>query len=241
MHNGDDAAFYLGCGYSVVAVEANPVLVELARTRFASQIAEGSVQLLNVGISDVATRTAFWVNEQNDEWSSFSREIGCRDGTPCRAIDVECMPIGPIIERFGVPHYMKIDIEGHDLHCLQGLTQSTAPRYLSVEAHRLEYLLRLYDLGYRSFKCIDQSDHNWPGRPTRIRVVDALRRRTSRRIRRVWQSRPMFPHGSSGPFGEETRGPWEDLETVAYKWLRRQRGKGPLNPHGWYDFHARKD
>jgi hypothetical protein len=35
MNNGDDTAYYLYKGFRVVAVEADPVLVEAARERFA--------------------------------------------------------------------------------------------------------------------------------------------------------------------------------------------------------------
>lgn len=41
MHNGQDTAFYLAKGFDVVALEANPVLVDAARIRFASEIESG--------------------------------------------------------------------------------------------------------------------------------------------------------------------------------------------------------
>lgn len=41
MNNGDDSAYYLSKGYRVIAVEANPALVEKARIRFAREIATG--------------------------------------------------------------------------------------------------------------------------------------------------------------------------------------------------------
>ena len=34
MHDGDDTAYYLDKGFQVVAVEANPVLVQSGRERF---------------------------------------------------------------------------------------------------------------------------------------------------------------------------------------------------------------
>jgi FkbM family methyltransferase len=239
MHNGDDTAYYLAKGHSVVAVEANPQLVERGRSRFQRELADKTLEILNVGISDVAGPATFWINEHNDEWSSFRHEIGCRDGTQCHAMEIECTTIGAILERFGSPLYMKIDIEGNDVLCLEGLTAETAPPYLSVEAHRLEYLVLLYNLGYRQFKCIDQTDHNWTGRPTGVRLVDAARRRVGARLRTAVGSEDSYSRGSSGPFGEESRGKWKDLETVAYEWLRMRHGKRPLNPHGWYDFHAK--
>ncbi|NHC46815.1 hypothetical protein [Motilibacter aurantiacus] len=51
-----------------------------------------------------------------------------------------------------------------------------------------------------------------------------------------------FPEGSSGPFGEETPGPWLGLEDAAYDRLHFRRGhadRGTLSPEGWFDVHAR--
>jgi len=39
MNNGDDSAYYLSLGFRVVAIEANPELVEQAKLRFAREIA----------------------------------------------------------------------------------------------------------------------------------------------------------------------------------------------------------
>lgn len=49
--------------------------------------------------------------------------------------------------------------------------------------------------------------------------------------------------GQSGPFGEETVGPWCAVEDVAADWLhfdRQERDRGTLNMRGWYDFHAKR-
>jgi len=45
MNNGDDSAHYLSKGYQVVAIEANPILVERARARFQKEIAASSISL----------------------------------------------------------------------------------------------------------------------------------------------------------------------------------------------------
>lgn len=40
LFDGGDTAYYLFRGYNVVAVDANPVMVEKARTQFAKEIKE---------------------------------------------------------------------------------------------------------------------------------------------------------------------------------------------------------
>ncbi|PYX16093.1 MAG: hypothetical protein DMG87_17645 [Acidobacteria bacterium] len=50
MNNGDDSTHYLSKGYQVVAIEANPILVERARARFQKEIAAGQILIECVGI-----------------------------------------------------------------------------------------------------------------------------------------------------------------------------------------------
>ena len=51
FNDGADAALYLQHGYSVVAVEANPLLVKEGNAKFAGAIADGRLKLLSVGIA----------------------------------------------------------------------------------------------------------------------------------------------------------------------------------------------
>src|SRR5271156_4683019 len=48
MNNGDDSAYYLRNCFDVVAIEAHPVLVEQARNRFAKEIDDGRLTILDV-------------------------------------------------------------------------------------------------------------------------------------------------------------------------------------------------
>ena len=62
---------------------------------------------------------------------------------------------------FGVPHYMKIDIEGYDGICIAGLNNAIAPQYISIEMDHLRGasdLGQLADLGYKGFKIICQNN-----------------------------------------------------------------------------------
>jgi FkbM family methyltransferase len=52
MNNGDDTAYYLSLGFRTVAIEANPELVEQAKSRFAREISAGRLFILNIGIAD---------------------------------------------------------------------------------------------------------------------------------------------------------------------------------------------
>jgi FkbM family methyltransferase len=63
MHTGQDTDFYLKKGFDVVAVEANPALVEGARERFRDAIACGRLVIHEVAIADREGETDFYVND----------------------------------------------------------------------------------------------------------------------------------------------------------------------------------
>ena len=162
MNNGDDTAYYLNQGFRVLAVEAIPSLAESARERFAEAIEEQRLTILNVGIQESAGKALFWVHSERSEWSSFDKAMVSRFGGEVVAHEVECVSFREILKQHGVPYYLKIDIEGSDELCLEALSKSDLPKYVSVEAHSLTPLCQLKCLGYSRFKCINQYTHNNP-------------------------------------------------------------------------------
>ena len=161
MHNGDDTAYYLRKGFRVVGVEANPFLAELCRRRFASAIDREALIVLNVWISAQEGPQTFWVNQVHSEFSSFLSSHACREGQETIPLQVSGVSFASIVAKYGVPFYLKSDIEKCDPCCLSALDPNDLPRYISVEAHEESYLLALHRLGYNAFKCVDQTAHNF--------------------------------------------------------------------------------
>src|SRR5690349_5391837 len=161
MNDGDDTAYYLHEGYRVVAIEVDPGLIEQARERFAEPIRQGRLELVQAAIGPRRETAQFWICEGKSVWNSFDRQIASREGHSCHAIDVECWPFRDLLRQYGVPFYLKVDIEGHDTYCIADLEQNDLPKYVSLEMGReLEPLFRLRDLGYSRFKLITQNDHS---------------------------------------------------------------------------------
>jgi FkbM family methyltransferase len=156
MHNGDDTAFYLACGHRVLAVEADPDLVAAADKRFKREIESKQLLILNVGIAEHSTTAEFWINEVASHFNSFNRETSARIGQPHHSIWIQCRRLDEIISEYGVPFYLKIDIEGHDIVRCNQLAINSRPKYISVEMSQIALLLRLRDLGYDRFKLINQ-------------------------------------------------------------------------------------
>jgi len=190
LNVGQDTAFYLSQGYRVLAIEAHPTLAECAHDRFASEILAGRLTILNVGIAAKEGLADFWICEEKPEFSSFHRAIAARNSYSQKCIQVPVMPFEAIIERFGIPYFLKIDIEGNDKLCLEGLSPCSLPSYLSVESEcplneqnagvedGVRTLQQLYGLGYRKFKLINQHTFcslSWP--PSLHYGLDVLARR----------------------------------------------------------------
>jgi FkbM family methyltransferase len=257
-HNGDDTGYYLQKGFRVVAVEANPILAAQISGRFPRAVRDGRLTVLNVGIAGQAGTLTFWVNEDQSVWSSFDRGLGGRHGSPCHAVDVWCLPLDTVIREHGVPYYLKIDIEGYDRVCLDSLQAGHCPRYLSCEVTHVDGLIeRLDDLGYRRFKLVNQSTYT-----DAIPVFDD--QLGFRALRKLCVLAPAvkwflpdglrsdfdtftpdrgyrFPQGSSGPFGEETYGPWRAKDEIVRRYddirSRFLRAAVPLE-QCWFDLHA---
>jgi hypothetical protein len=152
-----------------------------------------------------------------------------------------------ILDEFGVPFYVKVDIQGNDFLCIEALDPGELPKSLSVEfaLSDMPLVALMHERGFNQFKCISQT-HFLPlelppvaearliqraerlsqTRDTLIRVFRKLggrywiQRHFNRlRTRNGW----VFPVGSSGPFGDELLGRWlsyEEFRKTAREFLR---------------------
>jgi FkbM family methyltransferase len=257
MNDGSDTAYYLYRGCRVIAIEANPQLTAAANLRFAQEIADGQLTVLNLGIAPSEGEADFYLSF-NHQWSSFSREVASRRGMEVvETVRVQCAPLSYAVQRYGVPYYIKIDIEGYDLYCLESLTRETAPPYISVEfAHDMETRLldRLLGLGYARFKLLNQVtytdkrpifDHELGARAGRklYRIPflqPVIRRMLPRADFDTFTSRFdwTFPEGASGPFGEETYGEWMGPEEVLRRHAALRKIYQKAGAAFWWDLHA---
>ena len=218
MHDGQDTAFYLAKGFDVVAIEANPALVEAARDRFSSEIEAGRLQILPVAVAETVATMPLAVCDEESIWSSMSPAFVKRNelfaGVAYRYVDVPTRTFESILEEVGVPRYLKVDIEGMDGLCIRALKQlEHLPDFVSVESNVsspvggfdsvFDELSALWELGYRRFAYVDQSKHpavKPPNPPSEGHFADVA-----------------FTENCSGLFGEELPVRWETID----KALRR--------------------
>jgi FkbM family methyltransferase len=243
MNNGDDTAYYLAQGYRVLAVEADPSLVTAGRSRFDKEIRAGTLHIVDLAISDRRETRTFYLSSKNVH-SSFDLSYAQTSGNTAEAMEVECTSIREIFSEHGVPFYMKIDIEGADRYCIEQLEPADLPRFVSFERHRVEDVLHLRDLGFTRFKLIDQANmrqfHWSPGFGSEFsRMFNSAVPGTVARVLARLLRKGNFPHGSSGPFGEDTDGPWRSWEETCLSWLAFDVGHSGLPAErDWFDVHC---
>jgi len=265
MHNGDDTSYYLARGYRVVAVDANPIMCEEARKRFASEICRKQLSIRNVGIAETQGEMEFWVSDDM-EWSSFDSAMATREGKKATCIKVETIPFRRLLEEEGIPFFLKIDIEGSDSVCIKDLAATrSCPEYLSFEcSYRDETDIDLLrGLGYHSFKCVRQNDFR-EITPDNVVFQEEFRRLMKDNLGRLpstygvskllgtafyrahYRRRSFNGHRprrwTSGPLGTELPGRWLTPEEILSVWHQLVAYDLRLNANGlgeWFDIHAK--
>jgi FkbM family methyltransferase len=214
----------LAKGFNVVAFEADPDHAAHCRSRFAEAIRTQRLTIVEGAIAPPTEsgRVTFYKNLGNtfqgtisDEWATRLR----RRHKESLAIEVPRIDIAGQFRAFGIPHYLKIDIEGADKLVLEALAAfPDRPPYLSFESEKLEFarlveeLDLLRALGYMKFRAVQQKyicgitveTKDRLGKPARIYVrewrVRYLRRghrrmaelrRVPRRLSRHLQDLPL--------------------------------------------------
>jgi FkbM family methyltransferase len=251
VNDGVDTAYYMHRGYKVLGIEASPVMVSILQEKFRSEIECDAFILLNLGIAESEGEFQFWICDDVPEWSSFNRSIASRGGAKHHPVMVKTRKFFDIITEYGVPFYCKIDIEGYDRLCLADLNPKIAPNYISVEMTHDDGdidINLLHDLGYGKFKIISQVTRAQPSRLLRSlafrmpsNAVKLMRRGERKFLGRSRTDGWIFPWGSSGPFAEDTPGPWRTRSEVLGLWRYLRDLDVRSGSHGlgeWYDIHA---
>lgn len=215
MHKGEDTAYYLAKGYRVVGFEADPALAARCAKRFGTEprltIVEGALAPAAVG-----ERVRFH-RHPNSVWGTI--DPGRADSTAHAGrgelIEVPRVDFGAALERHGVPAFLKVDIEGPGLLCLEALLEhGERPDFVSIEASHHSWaeldreLSLLGRLGYDRFAIVQQATIPDSEVATRTLAGEPLRYR--------------FEEDSSGRFGLDL-GDWVDRRGAERRYRRINR------------------
>jgi len=265
LHRGEDTDFYLTKGFNVVAIEANPELVAICKARFRDAIAAGRLHILEGAIAPLSAGSSvtFYINKRSSIWGTIDpswAERNARLGFASEKIELPRIDIDEVYRSFGIPFYLKIDVEGVDRLVLESIKAfEDRPRFVSVESEKVDFeelrseLALLRDLGYSKFKPVQQASVRGSEITTTTRDGRAITHR--------------FETHASGPFGDDIPQPWLDFDETLREYehifvLYRRFGDasivkklpGPIKKivrkgyaiwtghhgplPGWYDTHA---
>jgi FkbM family methyltransferase len=227
LHLGQDTGYYLAKGYRVVAIDAAADLVERASQRFVDAIANGRLTLLHGAITaEPGSTVKFFKNDTLSIWGTVDsiRAKRVSYGRSVTAVEVPAIHLEDVMGAYGVPYFMKVDIEGADTLCLQALSrvaECERPASLSIESDRdswdnvqHEFEL-LTGLGYNRFAVVQQATVEQIQKP--IRTLDGR-----------WVLH-RFERDGSGPFGEDLGVPWLEAPQALARYRRIFRGYSAVN------------
>jgi FkbM family methyltransferase len=229
MHLALDTHFYLQKGFRVIAVEAAPMMIENARTSLSRYIGTGQLVIVDRAFWSVDDEEIpFYINKDKDDWSSAFKWWAEKGAHQVQDIKVKTTTLARLFEEYGVPYYIKCDIEGADeLFVRQLLADRRRPSFVSIEATSLEALAVLYAAGFDRVQLVNQAFNGFVQPPEPAREGNLV---------------PVKFNGHmSGLFGRELKPEgWTTFTQGAsmyldYRDLKRRNDK---LAHGWLDFHV---
>jgi FkbM family methyltransferase len=216
MHKGEDTDYYLKKGFEVIGFEADPDLAAYCRRRFSSEIENGKFRIIEGAIVETKSgyiegqTVKFYKNKKITVWGTVVDEWAQRNeilGASSDVIDVAVVDFAQCLMEFGIPHYLKVDIEGADLICIRALLNfEQKPDYVSVEsetevfAKLVAELDMLTQLGYTKFKAVQQAGISSQSEPNPAKEGCYVGY--------------QFQDGSSGLFGEDLPNRWKNYHQV---------------------------
>lgn len=151
---GNRTDIFLKLNARVVAIEPQPQCAAVLRKQFGDRIYLEQVGLdekndtLTMYIADESTISTF-----SKEYIERVKETKFRKNTWAETISVPVIRLDQLVEKYGIPDFCKIDVEGYELNVLKGLSKPipfisfeySVPEMIDKLLGCLEYLHRLDD------------------------------------------------------------------------------------------------
>jgi FkbM family methyltransferase len=130
-HAGNRTRAFAALGCRVIALEPQPDFARVLRLLFGRS---RHVEVLEIGASERVGRVALSVSDRfptvttlDDPWRETRRaDRGFERVEWNRTLEIETATLDSLIARFGVPAFVKMDVEGSELRVLRGLSRPVA-------------------------------------------------------------------------------------------------------------------
>ena len=153
---GTKSEIFLKLGARVIAMDPDKSNQELLKRKFyAYRLRKKPIEIVGAAVSDRSGVETMWVqtpgsafNTLSDKWVDSLHEDADRFGERVEygeKVEVRTMTLEELMTTYGVPYYIKIDVEGYELQVLRGLKRPVP--MVSFEAN-------LPDFQSETFECI---------------------------------------------------------------------------------------
>jgi FkbM family methyltransferase len=143
-NEGSKAIIFSCLADQIIIVEPSPAAAQILKQRFKRK---PNVIVVESGVGDQAGVAKFYMFNDADAYNTFSlkwkdslsataTEIRPRKEVT-KTMDVSIVTLDDLIKRYGVPSYIKIDVEGSELNVINGL--STSVQRVSFECNLPEF------------------------------------------------------------------------------------------------------
>ena len=154
---GNTVATFSTMAKKVIAFEPNPNLANHLNERFKNS----NIIIDNRGLSDSVGKKIFNISESNalstfsEDWMKKSRFSNNQKWD--NKVEVSTTTLDAIIEQYGVPDLIKVDVEGYELEVFNGFSKFLENTIISFEWAEEEYekilltIKHIKDIGYKNF------------------------------------------------------------------------------------------
>lgn len=151
-NTGNRVLPFLDIGARVVAVEPQESCCKFLRQKFG-----GKIEIVHKGLGERECIKDFYISSSittssfSIEWINSVKVGRFKDYRWNKVIKVEMTTLDRLIEKYGLPVFIKIDVEGYELEVLKGLTKPI--KVISFEYTVPEQISKVID-------CIEQVEKN---------------------------------------------------------------------------------
>lgn len=145
-NKGNKVSALLGLGYEVIALEPEKKSLSTLRWRFS---ADRKITIVDKGVSEVPGKTSIYIagprsglNTLSTKWKDVLQKADTnrwgKTFTYSDSYEITLTTLDELIRQWGVPYFIKIDVEGYENKVLKGLGHRIP--FISFETNLPEFL-----------------------------------------------------------------------------------------------------